>query len=538
MKKIKKKERIKENIITREPRYPIKIFKENVLFFVLIFVAVLILYGNTFNGQFLSADDLPGIVNNPMVKDFAGSMKTYEIEKMFPALIFKLFGMNAVAFHAFSISMHFINIVLVFIFVMILFGRTEAIITTLIFMVHPLNSETVSWISAYGYLIYTFFTLLILITYVIWFKTKDSKYLTLSISIFVTCMIFYRKPWIALIPVYIVLIDQLILGKNVNLKKITTYFWFIVPTLIYMLVWVRESLATRQQLLATVYYNDPATATPYFIRVLYTIYMTAKLILFPSSLTIYHEGEKVRSITEFTMLSGTATVLVVMLVIYLFKKPTPFKKYIGALILLIYSTMALSFYPTVVVWSMAERYLYLATLFFGLIVALLYKRYGGKVAAKYILIAVLVIYSIKTVWRTNDWKSSKNLWIATQKVSPYSYRVYNNLGDIYAGEKDYPKAIENFQIALQISPKFADAVHNLGYTYYQMGNLEQAKTYLEKSYEINPLMYQALHKLGVIAYQQKDLNLARQYFVKTLEVEPSFEPAIKAIKFIDSLPAK
>src|SRR3989344_299019 len=104
MKKIKKKERIKENIIIREVRFPIKILKENVLFFVLIFVAVLILYGNTFNGHFLSSDDLPGIVNNPMVKNFTGSMQTYEIEKMFPALIFKLFGMNAVAFHTFSLS--------------------------------------------------------------------------------------------------------------------------------------------------------------------------------------------------------------------------------------------------------------------------------------------------------------------------------------------------------------------------------------------------------------------------------------------------
>ena len=40
MKKIKKKERIKENIITREVRFPIKILKENVLFFILIFTAM------------------------------------------------------------------------------------------------------------------------------------------------------------------------------------------------------------------------------------------------------------------------------------------------------------------------------------------------------------------------------------------------------------------------------------------------------------------------------------------------------------------
>lgn len=539
MKKIK----VIKNSLKEDTYLPVRIIKENILFFIVIFFSVLILYGNTFNGQFLTADDLPGIVNNSMVKDLGTSMKTYEIEKMFPAVIFRLFGMNTLAFHTFSISMHFINVALVFIFIMILFGRSEAIITSLIFMAHPMNSETVSWISAYGYLVYTFFTLLILITYALWFKTKDNKYLISSVLIFVVCLIFYRKPWVALIPVYLVLIDQLILESKIALKKVTTYAWFGVPTLIYMFVWVRDLLATRQQLLTTIYYNDPATATPYFNRALYTVFMTLKLMLFPSGLTIYHEGERVRTVIGFTVLSGTATVLLIVLVIFLFTKAktaelTRFKRYIASLIILIYSTMALSFYPTVVVWSMAERYLYLATMFFGLIVALLYKRYGGKNLGKYILTAVLILYSIKTVWRTNEWKSSKSLWIATQKVSPYSYRVYNNIGDVASSEGNYPEAIRNFQIALQLSPGFADAVHNLGYVYYQIGDLDQAKIYLQKSYEMNPLIYPALYKLGVIAYQQKDTGLARQYFVKTLEVEHGYQAAIDALKFLDSQPTQ
>src|SRR3989344_3391383 len=102
MKKSKKKQ---EKFITKaEVFLPTKILKENIHFFVLILFAVVALYINVINGEFLTADDLPGIVNNPMVKNFEASMQTYEIEKMFPALIYKLFGMNAVAFHTFSLS--------------------------------------------------------------------------------------------------------------------------------------------------------------------------------------------------------------------------------------------------------------------------------------------------------------------------------------------------------------------------------------------------------------------------------------------------
>src|SRR3989304_1561211 len=136
MKKIKHKANVA--IKKEEIYFPIRILKENVLFFILLFFATIALYGNTINGDFLSADDLPGIVNNTMVKNFPASLKAFEVEKVFPALVYKVFGMNQVVFHTFSISMHFINAVLVFVLIMILFGKTEAVITTLIFLMHPI----------------------------------------------------------------------------------------------------------------------------------------------------------------------------------------------------------------------------------------------------------------------------------------------------------------------------------------------------------------------------------------------------------------
>ncbi len=517
---------------------PIKILKENVLFFFILFVSIFLIYGNVLNGQFLSADDLPGIVNNPLVQDFNTSMNSLELEKMFPALLFKIFGMQPLTYHLTSLLMHFINTILVFVFVFLLFGKSEAIIATLIFMVHPLNSETISWISAYGYTFYAAFTLVILIFYLLWTKSQDKKYLIYALITYAICLIFYRKPWSALIPVYIALIDQMVIEKKVNYAKIKVYVLWAIPTLIYLFTYIRDLYAFRTESLITLYYNDPAKATPYVNRVLYTIYMTAKMMLWPIDLTIYHEGEKVPSVELFTVISGLVSLFIIGLVVYLLikSKTAPWKRNIAAMIILIYSTMLLSFYPEVVVWAMADRYLYIATIFFGVIVGILYTRSKNKKAFGYFIMLLLAFYSVRTLIRTNDWKNSKNLWIATQKVSPYSYRVYNNLGDVYANEGNYPDAIKNFQTSIMLSPTFADAVHNLGFTYYQIGDKETAKMYLQKSYEMNPLLFQSYHKLGVIAYEEGDIELAKQYMMKSLEVKPDFAPAANNLMILQSLP--
>jgi protein O-mannosyl-transferase len=508
------------------------------MFFFLLFIAVVLLYANVINGQFLSADDIPGIVDNPLVRDFNASVNTLELEKILPAVMFKAFGMTPAPYHITSIFMHYINVILAFVLLFLLFGKTPAIVGTLVFMLHPLNSEAVAWISAYGYLFYTAFALVILINFVMWHKTKYKIYLVLTLTVYTFCLIFYRKPWVALIPVFVVLIDQFILETKLNYRKIIIYTLFAIPTLIYMFTYVKQTYAFRTEALVNLYYNDPKKATPYFNRVLYTTYMTEKLMLWPIGLTIYHEGEKVPTVEFFTAVSAIGTLLVIGLVIWLLAKgkKNPVNRNLAGLVLLIYAAILLSYYPVVVVWAMADRYLYISTLFFGAIIGILYSQSRYKKAFGYFLVALLLFYGVRTVIRTNDWKSSKNLWFATQKVSPYSYRVYNNLGDVYSAEQNYEMAIKNFQTSLMLSPTFADAVHNLGFTYYQIGERELAKEYLLKAYEMNPYLYQALHKLGVMAYEDGDIELAKQFFLKALEINPGFQPVINNLLYLENLP--
>jgi protein O-mannosyl-transferase len=516
------------------------IFVANIPFFAVLFFLVATLYANTLNGQFLSADDLPGIVNNPQVQDFAGSMKTFDIEKMYPALLVKVFGMTPMPFHVVSIFLHFVATVLVFLFVFLLFGRNEAIIASLLFAAHPLNSEAVSWISAYWYPLFAIFTLLIMIFFFYSQIKENKKYYWIAVTLFMVEVVLYRKPWVLLTPVLLVMADQLIYSKKINFKRIKLYLIYLLPCIAYIIIWVIPQLRFRESSLQSLYYFDSTEATPYINRVFYTFFMTVKLMLVPLALTIYHEGEVVKSVGGFTLESGLMAVFVVLSIIFLLIRSQKTNKIlkvrngiVGALILMIFTSIIFSFSPQVLVWSMAERYLYLGTAFFCLIVALVVSSHPVlKPHTKTIIGILLVLYSVKVLIRTNAWKDNKNLWIATQKISPYSYRVYNNLGDVYSSEGNVDAAIRNFQISIQMNPKFADAVHNLGYAYMQKGDLAMAKTYLEKSFEMNPNLYQAQYKLGYIEYQLGNVAAAKTHFEKTLEINPGYEPAAEALRIL------
>lgn len=513
------------------------IFKANIPFFIIMGIFSFILYGHTLWGKFLTADDIPGIVNNPLVQDFAGSWRTMDLERVYPATLIKLWGMNPFPFHLFSILGHWFNVCLVFLFIYLLYGKRAATITSVLFLVHPINSEAVSWISAYGYLVFSLINLLMLTFFLLHRKSGKKNFLYYSLIVFAIGLVLYRKPWILLSPVILVIFDQLLILPKIDFKRIFNYTWYVILSVLYIALWLSKILFKRAVELKTLYYMDTTAGTPYLNRILYTTFMTLKLYFWPQGLTIYHEGEVVGSVGLFTFITAIATIALIGTTIYLWMNRHKQEYRVAAVsVMIIYAAILFSYSPQVLVWSMAERYLYFGTTFFCLTLAVFYIKYATKYPALYyVLLALVIAYTGKTAWRTDAWMDNKRLWTETQKISQYSYRVYNNLGDVYATEENYPLALKYFQMSLQLNPKFADAVHNLGYTYYQMGDMKLAMEYFQKALDMNPLLYQAAYKMGVIQYNQHNFVAARGYFQKTLEIAPDYKNAQDAIKIVDTL---
>ncbi|MFZ4398773.1 MAG: O-antigen ligase family protein [Bacteroidales bacterium] len=66
------------------------------------------------------------------------------------------------------------------------------------------------------------------------------------------------------------------------------------------------------------------------------------------------------------------------------------------------------------------------------------------------------------------------------EINPYHIHVLNNLATLYEINSEHLKAIELYCKALQISPKFEDALLNLTAVYFNIGNLDSATALINK----------------------------------------------------------
>jgi len=84
-----------------------------------------------------------------------------------------------------NLFFHICNVLLVFIFVWKLTGQpATSFIVSILFGIHPLHVESVAWASGRKDVLYCFFFLFSLITYIQYLKKKNWRYFIISIILF------------------------------------------------------------------------------------------------------------------------------------------------------------------------------------------------------------------------------------------------------------------------------------------------------------------------------------------------------------------
>ena len=78
-----------------------QIIKDNRVTFLLLFLLVMIAYGNLARGEFLNMDDEKGILYNPDIGNIGKMFKTGFLYNMELALIYSVFGLEPGAYHVF-----------------------------------------------------------------------------------------------------------------------------------------------------------------------------------------------------------------------------------------------------------------------------------------------------------------------------------------------------------------------------------------------------------------------------------------------------
>ena len=171
------------------------------------------------------------------------------------------------------------------------------------------------------------------------------------------------------------------------------------------------------------------------------------------------------------------------------------------------------------------------------------------------VVLILLCFSVGVVKRNAVWKDEVSLWADAKKKSPNLVRPYNNLGEAYDKLGKYDLAIQEFQSAIQLSPGYFFALNNLGNVYGKKKDYQQAIQYFEKalvqkpdyapahynlaraqhligrpqealgSYRLairfNPYFEEAFYNLANLALVSGLIDEAQENFLKFLEMQPN-----------------
>jgi tetratricopeptide (TPR) repeat protein len=502
-------------------------FRENQLAFLFFTILVFAAYANSFGNGFVS-DDVGVFLKSENFKHFSSVFSGpvhFFLPALFQFLAFHIGGLHPMTFRIINIFFHLGNVFLIYILLSLSMDKRVAIIAASIFAVHPILTESVSWISGGLYAMYAFFFLFSLLFYL--FSESDKKYVRYSVFFYVLAIFSSEK---ALVLFLIFALYELAFGSlKWNWKKILPFFSISA----FLLIVYALKIGGRVSDVTAASYQQGSSGGLFnpFIQIPVAIGSYLKLIFWPAHLTLYQ--------TEMSFSEGQFITLLLIFLAFLgalfwsWRKNKDVFFWLAFFIITLLPTLT----PFKISWIVAERYVYLGTLGIIVVAAMAISKIlefneNAKMAGYFFLVLIVGTLFARTIIRNKDWKSEDTLWIATAQVAPSGQQIHNNLGDVYARQGDMQKSVEEFKKAIEINPNYADAYHNLANTYQQMGQLDLAIENYQKALSINPQLWQSYQNLAAIYFNQGQFDLAEENMKKALKVNPEDQNLQNSLKYI------
>jgi protein O-mannosyl-transferase len=178
-----------------------------------------------------------------------------------------------------------------------------------------------------------------------------------------------------------------------------------------------------------------------------------------------------------------------------------------------------------------EHRTYLPSMFICLLaVALSYRFIKVKWIGIALTCIVVTVFSYWTYQRNSVWGDPVAFWSDCVHKSPQKARPHNNLGQVLADQGRLDEAEKQYTDALKINPDFADAHNNLGIVLKTQGKISEAINQYDEALRINPNFVKAHNNLGnALIIQQGVTDEAISHFKEALRLNPKFVEAYNSL---------
>lgn len=500
------------------------LFPAHLLLFLLPSLCVLLYFPSLYYD--FVYDDGTAVVDNPYIKSWSywSQMLTKDaahisdpvnywrpVYSISLALDYSLWGLNPIGFRLTNILLHAINTALLFSLGRKLQNATGALLSSLLFAFHPIQTFAVSGISQRADLLAAFFALLSLQAF---FSRRMVPFATALI------LALLSKETSMVLPLVLFFASILLQRGKQDLRVILAF----AVLAIYLLV--RFSLGFSFTMIPLVFSYDASWDARVLLafKVL-ALYFLAIGNLFEMPHPVW-TVEVPTSLNDPYVLSGVFILLSLLGVIWRNLKKNPLMAF-GLAWFLVY-WLPLSNLKQINT-PMAEHWLYIPmvglSLAFGTglerLLCLKFPRAeliraGIKACiAVFLIFAVLVVREKAQVYRSNE-----TFFLAAVRANPQNASLYSLLGNVYFVKENFSKAKGLYTQSLTLDPGDFVANYMLGRLLYQEGRQEEAKTYLERIARVKPVLTvefsPVAHAWEMLGNKEKALF----YYRKGLEVNP------------------
>jgi tetratricopeptide (TPR) repeat protein len=556
----------------------------------LLFMTVLLLFARTGTYEFLNYDDDDYVYENEFVREglTLSGLKwavTATLHDHWHPLTWishmidcQIFGLDPGGAHVVNVLLHALNTLILFLALRGMTGRYwSSLAVAVLFAIHPMNVQSVAWISERKNLLSTLFAFLSLHCYAIYAQKRSIAHYVSALVLFLLGLL--SKSMLVTQPFLMLLLDFWPLGRvrafpcglenpappagwrRLILEKIP----FLAASVAISIV----TLSSRGHRLEGV-----STTAPSLLERLgealpvYTAYL-AKLVRPVDLAILYPPTPSAESwlVTLAALVLATLTIAALRRI-----KDAPW-------LAMGWAWFQVSITPVIGVVQagpqlMADRYAYLT--YIGLFIALVWTLAdfvkNNPERVRYVLVACAVAASLLLVqtwleistWRNsltvfeatirntkNNSKAHVNLGLALLKsgkapeairhfetatrINAKDYIAHFNLGNFHLTNRRYQAAENHFRKSIVGNPKYEKAYANLGTTLIHLKRFDEAVGVLNEALKINPLSARAVFNLG-LAYELSNRKTeAIAAYQRTLDLAPDHPQARERLKRISGI---
>lgn len=501
---------------------------ERYAWFSIIVFGIILLYQPVGGYDMINWDEKKYLLETPFVLDLNFEnirlMFTQKVLASYNPLVLLSFsidhqiaGQNWGWYHLVNVTFHLLNTFLLFACLRKMKLSTGLCgLVSSFFAFHPMAVEAVAWIAGRKDVLYVFFYLLSVHSYLIYRERGKTGFFILSVFLgLLSCL---SKVQAITLPVVLLVIDY-IMHRKITKNDLLTKIPYFVLASVFGLINVTGTTLVADK------YSIPPTFTD---KVMYSVMafgMYVEKLVFPFNLSVIHDFPEKES-GNYWLMFGLGIVLLALFALVLIKG---FKKYpwvTGGLLLFmvqIFPVLHLVGYNSALIY---ERFNYLASV--GIFVAI---AKADEVFPKWnyvrmrIMIPALAIFGVITTQRIPVWKNPETLWTDAIKKNPKAEAAFNNRGQYYDSKGEYEKALADFNSSIELEPNKPDAWNNKCVYYFKKKDWDNALRANDRVLAIEPRSVEGLSNRGGIFFNKENYDSALYYYGKIITIAPTYASA-------------